>query len=385
MTAKRSLVIFPLLLIVVQFAPVRDVWSADGVEGDSRPLIALVHRLSSDDASLRQSAATELERRNSQAAELLGRFDGDCPDRLREYRREATPLVPLVMKCLRSNDDEACAAAACLLSVIGSDAAAAHSALLEVIRSSPSRSPKVVRTAVHALMYVAPRNESVGMEMHALYLRLCGLRDSEENGPPNRDAVGLAGVYLAQQLVFAGRIDAEIPVLVKALEGNSRPEVRRVAIAALAALGQEAEAGVPTLQRLLTNGDPEIRQTSGFALLRIQDDAGIVESLLTTMRLDPVQAAEFKSMANEIIASNEKIRRLMRDNARVPDLIQLVRSGNPFYERHGIRLLGECGERARDAIPDLMRSLSSEQSATRKAACEALKRIDPGRAMDECR
>jgi HEAT repeat protein len=81
-----------------------------------------------------------------------------------------------------------------------------------------------------------------------------------------------------------------IPDLIKLLDDQSYPKVIRWAAAALASFGPEAKDAVPALVRNLKSKDPEIVNSCGQALLKIDHDRAIKEGVQEPLKLKALTA-----------------------------------------------------------------------------------------------
>ena len=85
----------------------------------------------------------------------------------------------------------------------------------------------------------------------------------------------------------------------------------------------------------------------------------------------------------EVVKRREAIRELAStaDAARVvPALIEALGDENHYVRRDAAIALGKYGHESRDAVPALLAARKDKERSVRKAAEDALKRIDPAAA-----
>jgi len=63
----------------------------------------------------------------------------------------------------------------------------------------------------------------------------------------------------------------------------------------------------------------------------------------------------------------------------IPEMVRMLKFGNPCHQRIAIRILGEIGPAAKSAIEDIIVAAKSESQFTRDEAIVAMKKIDPTR------
>ncbi len=156
-----------------------------------------------------------------------------------------------------------------------------------------------------------------------------------------------------------------VPALVAALEQQD-PMVRRSASDALGGIGPRATDAIPGLLNLLGDRDYEVGRRAATALGHIGPVA--VPALLQAAAKGDSRVT---AMAETVFAYLDAPPNVVFD---------LVRTLGNITEDPGVRVfaanaLGRMGEKARNAVPDLVRALGDERREVRSAASLALGRI----------
>ena len=166
-----------------------------------------------------------------------------------------------------------------------------------------------------------------------------------------------------------------IPTLLGAL---ADPEwmVRFHAIQALKALGPEAREAILPLSLILKGHDQlqELSFSAADALLHI--DPSLAESIAPIL-LRTLSEIKEGNIMPVLIHALIHIGPKARD--AIPELIQLLKSQNSSVRLQAISALGQMGETAKEAIPALIPILADRADMARTAAATALSRIDPGK------
>ena len=154
--------------------------------------------------------------------------------------------------------------------------------------------------------------------------------------------------------------------------------MRLTAIFALATLEVEARDAVPSLRKLLADDNSAIRQSAGLAIMHIEGDPAEIPALIKAMSLDKEEATKFLEEASHFIKQKEQVSKMTRKHGAENVLlaVSMLNIRNSFHQRQAIRMLGEIGPPAKDAVPELTKLLNSDDRHTRAAAAEALTRID---------
>jgi HEAT repeat protein len=352
------------------------------------PLKDLIERARSADVEVRSEAAEALQARATAALDGLGGMAGFPDDddlaTLDRFRVEAKPLIPALAALFQCEHEQSRVAAALALGAIGPDAEKCRPALREVVRDK--KSPRGLRlVAAPALLNVTPRNEVAGREFVELF-RNAFWDDAEDGEDEGVDAsmtddesiAGWSGPFLAVLLTFADRSIAEIPSLAEAMQADSHRGVRLTAIAALAALQAEARSAIPSLRKLLNDGDAAVQKLAGLAIVWINADRAEIPGLIKAMSLGKADASEFQEEASHVLEQRANASKTIRDLGveLVPDAIRNLKHRYGYHRREAIRRLGEIGAPAKEAIPDLKLILTSDDKEARALAAEAIKAIE---------
>lgn len=166
-----------------------------------------------------------------------------------------------------------------------------------------------------------------------------------------------------------GRIHAKpdevVPALIPLL-ANESADVRAHAAIALGDFGPAAKAAVPGLTKLLADPKPEVKIDAAAALADIGPAAAsAVPQLATAMQAGPV--ALTLTSASALAAIGEPA---------VPELTKMVEKDSPV-KLLAIKVLGEIGASAKDAIPALAKLIISTDPEVSQAAITTLGDIGP--------
>jgi len=175
--------------------------------------------------------------------------------------------------------------------------------------------------------------------------------------------------YAAHALGAMGPTAREaIPVLTKVLEkdwkGPSRFGRHPVGYTAwaLGRMGPDAKSAVHALGKTLTGKDSRARRPAAWALTKIGPEAVKVLDLLS------------KSLAKGSAHARDAFVNI--GEPAMPALVKLIESNRP--SAMAAEAAGMLGDKAKGAIPGLIKMASGSDPKKRSAALEALCRIDPG-------
>ncbi|HVS38891.1 MAG TPA: HEAT repeat domain-containing protein [Gemmataceae bacterium] len=146
--------------------------------------------------------------------------------------------------------------------------------------------------------------------------------------------------------------------------------------------GKPAKYWVNALQ----DKDPKVVNKAMDALFEIKPPSKeAARTLLAMIKADP----DPNSLPDTAIGKRpelasitlQRILRSLGPDARefIPDVIELLHSHGVFHRMRACKLLGEMGSNAREAVPELRRSLSDAFPPVAKLAAEALRCIESGR------
>jgi HEAT repeat protein len=180
------------------------------------------------------------------------------------------------------------------------------------------------------------------------------------------------------------RIQA-VPALVNLLNRSNqsdlnwgRARVQEAAILLLGKIGPDAKDAIPTLNRLLRDRNPRLRQRSAVALWRIDKDPSVVGRLTAEL----AEARDYQSCAMLIISLGE-IGPPAKD--AVPVILEKATQQNAPRDRYALRSLRDVARRALakidpeaaeamirsgNAAPDLRAGALLDDSTARKLGLE---------------
>jgi WD40 repeat protein len=294
--------------------------------------------------------------------------------------------VPQLVPLLRDDSfPEGRAFALEALAKLGPQARPAAAALVEVLRAPTS--PAVRARAAGALAGIGPAAKDVAQ---APLLEL--MRDPDEQvsaaataalvkvARPTRaevpaltrnlgDAAAAVRRYAAAALGELGPAAAEaVPNLAEAATRDQSPEVRRLAVAALAMVQPEGKAAVEAYTRALADADVKVAREAAAALAQVGQEGGALPGLLQALdHADP----EIHKLANQGLA---KVR---LDRTHVPLLRKALESKKPEVRGRIVAALGALGADAREAVPDLVRLFGAAKGAERDQVLAALRKMGP--------
>jgi len=140
-------------------------------------------------------------------------------------------------------------------------------------------------------------------------------------------------------------------------------------------LGPTATAAVPSLARLASDRDPDVREAAVSALLNFGPEAQAAVPVLLKCLNDPRDAVSVNAMTclGNIHAQPELVIPVMMDylTGRAP--ATLIRIG-------AVRGIGNFGAQAKPAVPTLLRLLNDEDADIRLLVTNCLPIIDPAAA-----
>lgn len=362
--------------------------AADQQTEKESPLKVLVERLGSDDVTVRKDAGNALQMRAAVADAEFGGVTGlpydDDLATLERFRNEARPLVPLLVKLLPGPHEESAAAAAVVLGAIG-PVESSRLALRKVIRDAKN-SHRLRIAAVPAILRVTPAQQIVGREFVEGFVDDSG--DGTDEGPvsdgveipPWNDETSAAsyGPMLAAILIATGRSTIEVSSLLEVTPAAFPRRLRLTAIIALAVLEADATHALPALRKLLNDDDALVRKFSGLAILRIGGDDGEIPAIMKAVSLREPESAKFLQEANEFFEQKEETSHQLRKDAGdlVPMGMKMLNHRNSFHKRQAIRMLGEIGPPAKEALPALKELLADPDSDTCAVVAESIRKIE---------
>jgi len=159
---------------------------------------------------------------------------------------------------------------------------------------------------------------------------------------------------------------AVVPALVDILNHKAGP-IRQAAALALGEIGLEAHAATPALCQALAHWSADVRKAAALALAQINAAA---EAALPTLL-----AALADATASVRQAAADSLEQF--GAAAVPGLLPCLKHREGDVRRAAARILGKAGPNAAPAVALLVETLVDGHEPARRAAQEALARIDP--------
>jgi HEAT repeat protein len=346
----------------------------------------LTDALNDTDAEFRWTAAVALSRidaRSAQAALPLfidklkngnHRARWDALQYIAPMGREAKAAAPAVRELVKHGNG---VAAATLTAIAGPEAGDALPVLLRVLADDWDTTDDIARIGAAAVPEL-----------------LTVLKDPEAK---NRHLVVKALGLLASTST------AVIPALLEALKAPDRV-VRRAAAAALGGIEPRAQEAIPGLREVLRDEEPSVRLAAAAALRAIQgpDAEPAVAALVpllshadANIRRDTAAAlAEFGAAAKVAIPALDEAQRDADASVRsaaalavaritaaeahrgaITVMIAALKDKAPRARLDAARFLGSLGPHAGEAVPALVEARLDENEEVRRAAAEALTKI----------
>lgn len=323
---------------------------------------ALIATLCDKDPYGRANACEALGNINSQAkyvvpALIASMKDGDSNVRfmavcaLSEFGAAAAPAaVTLSETLLHDEDGDVRWISATALAAVDSGGRISIPALIEAMKDKNS---SVRRFAAMALGGLGPKARA------AIPLLLEALKD-EDSG---------ARVDAAEALWKVNRnAKAAVPVLTRVLQ-QEKGIATYWAANAIASIGPEAKDAVDALRNMLANAPRAWRSGAVRALGNIGPEASAAVP-------DLVELLGGKDGEMRAYAAGA-LWKINRHPRAIPTLLEELK--NPSYDKPyaAVVMIGEIGPPAKEAVPDLIKTLSHRELFVRKEAARALKKVDP--------
>ena len=283
----------------------------------------LVKVLANDDSDVRKDV------RNA-AANALKKIDPPW-----RQNKEIHSVISYLVKALANNDDNiyVCKIAAEALGKIGPTAVKAVFHL--VVKALINSNNGVRMAAVDALEKIDPQWRQSEWTQNTIFHFVKAL--AESNSYSNQLAAANALGQIGPIAVKA------VPYLVKTLNSSIYSNVRKAAAYALGKIDPTAVKTVPHLVKALASSDNDVRKAAADALKKIDS----------------------KWPQNKGIQS------------AIPHLVKaLSNSDNNFLRKAMADILGKIGSIAVKAVPHIVKALADSDSDVRKAAADALEKID---------
>lgn len=368
---------------------------AAGTESD---VPTLVKRLSDSNPNLRAAAARRLGQLGPQAVEAVPSLiraleDDGYPDigdpvwilAAKALGKMGSKAVPQLIDPLQSPDPHVTKGVAAALGDIGPAANEAVGALIAVLEKDDE---KTRITFLYGLKGIGPGAEpAVPLLIQLLnhddfHTRYWACQALGGIGPAAAPAVpalcrlttdGPASVR-RHAAAALGSIGPAIgppgrDALVKALRDPVDP-VRQDAVTALGKLGDLAKPAVAEIQAAIREGKMSTLAGSAHTLWQLTRDSDVVVPVLIEDLNRFGTSPEAARMLGEIGESAK---------AAVPELVKNLQSSDPLLRFEAARALGRIGPAAQTAVPALQRALEDESLDVRQAAQTSLEQIGPGK------
>lgn len=318
-----------------------------------------------------------------QAALTLGRMGTPARD-----------AVPLLIE-LAGNDDGDAETSPRLwsikaLALFGAEARDAAPLLIEIARDT--KQPSVVRQApLEALAQIGATHPQVIPALISLLNDPPAPQDSDGGqlrelaaeslgviGPPAQSAVpalirasgdeseSLRRKTLAALGSVGGGAAVAVPALLEAMLLDASPAVRD---AAMEALGKVGPVALPFLEQLLEDEDPEARWRSATAIGRMGTSGRPAAPALVKVIDDESPLVRMSALEALAAVSAE------RDSLLQP-IVKELASDDRQHRMRAFRLLTSLGAEARAAVPSLRELQNDPRAQVRRAAAEALEKIE---------
>ncbi len=176
-----------------------------------------------------------------------------------------------------------------------------------------------------------------------------------------------AARYEAAKLLaeFCANGKSAVPALIELLKNDSGPTVRAAAARSLGYLGDPTSDAVPALINAIVDKDPRVRRSAVAAIHRIHPGPKIVLPLFVKVLgdADPATVAQALASVSELGA---KV---------VPPMIEALKNEKARY--WGLLVLADIGPAAKDAVPEIKKSLSDSKVEVAMQAALTLAAIGP--------
>jgi HEAT repeat protein len=160
------------------------------------------------------------------------------------------------------------------------------------------------------------------------------------------------------------------------------PDTRRGAAFALSRIGRDAGPAVPALAEALKDESPRVRFEAAFALYKIGPGArDAVPALCAALKdEEPLVRMDAALALSEVGPDACDAIPALIEAIKDPDNRRRAVTFPQTIRGEAIIAVGRIGPDARDALPVLREALDDEDWITRRAAAEALGKIDPEHA-----
>ncbi|HLY07741.1 MAG TPA: HEAT repeat domain-containing protein [Planctomycetota bacterium] len=287
---------------------------------------------------------------------------------------EAKPAAPAVLEMVKNGDG---VAADILTSIAGPDALEALPVLLENLSDDWDLSESIARIGPAAVPALLKALEKIDEKKSHLIVKTLGLLASKSKDllPKVEALLGHAdsGIRSAAADALGGmdpKVKETAPALTKTLADDDAGVRLASARALFSILGSEAQAAIPVLAQALKDENPDLRRDAASVLGDFGGAGKTALPALTPALKDPdggVRCAAAWAVAR--ITGGQATQRA------VEVLIGGLKDKEPRARQDAARILGDVGTDARSAAPALTAALDDENDDVRKAAAEALGKV----------
>ena len=302
---------------------------------------------------------------------------------------DAAPAVPDLVAVLQSEQAEVRLHALLALGNIGPASKPAVPAIVELLEKDPFEGVRYA--AVYALVQVGEQNDAVNAALADAakhkdpLLNLLGLWGLAKLNPKDEELAKAAAEAIVENLTspdqhlrqaaaralneFHGPPEIMRPALVAALK-DADPEVVGNALDALASLGPKALANIDQALQ-----DKSLRHYATRLTFRLGDKAVSAVPALVHALQQPIENDDDGVFRREVQFSLAAIGPAAKE--AVPELIKSLDSKEEEVFGTACYALGKIGPAAKEAVPALRKALDDRQDAERAASVWALLKILP--------
>ncbi|MDY3554171.1 HEAT repeat domain-containing protein [Gemmata sp. JC717] len=281
---------------------------------------------------------------------------------LKAFGPDAAPALPTFIEMLADRSPAYRSQVLVIVAAIGPAAKAARPAVLNALRSKPAFDFGHDRFALNALLAISPEPKDVVSALAPLledqrlgggvYEQLCAI------GPPAKDALPALRRYVlskvAQGITEPVRTLASVgpdvvPLLLELLDAH-QGRARYEALRCLEALGPKAASAGPALQKLLAHDDPHTRYRAAVLLWACNNSSDGVPVLAELLTQLPTRVEKERYTVSRHFSAHDAVQTLSeigpKARAALPELRRLVSTGFAVGIVAGVGLSSPEGARA---------------------------------------
>ncbi len=180
-------------------------------------------------------------------------------------------------------------------------------------------------------------------------------------------------------LQYSTHTAVEVPYVVKATEEGYPTVVRRLSVALLGQLGDEALAAIPQLRKLLKDKDKRLRREAAIALVQIEKDRKAIPEVARALGVSIEKAEEeVKFLFDGVERRKQHVRNIIerRDEGEIRAYTRMLSMRSGALKRNTLRTLIEVAPVAKSALPRIRELLKDEDPETRRVARKAIAAIE---------